>query len=80
MIVFVLGEEFVAQLPIKHSNACELNKTNFVNTGGPRNSRTFYLQIRLFTLVKVVQNEGTYLPRISRETCIVYVSEIFDKE
>ncbi len=44
MIVFVRGEEFVAQLQKKHSNVCELNKTNFVNT------------------------------------CIVYVSEIFDKE
>ncbi len=27
-------------------------------TGGPRNSRTFYLQIRLFTLGKVAQNNN----------------------
>ncbi len=62
-------------------------------TGGPRYSRSFYLQIRLFTLENwskitifqskmdflsvisrfAVQNDGTYLPRITRETCIVYL-------
>jgi len=64
---------------------------NLLNTGGPRYSVFFYLQIRLFTLDKMiqndnfsvkmdllsansrfeVQNDGTYLPRITRETCIV---------
>ena len=59
------------------------------STGDPRNSRTFYLRICLFTLVKLVQNDnflvkmyflyansefavqnkGTHLPRITRETC-----------
>ena len=29
-----------------------------VYTGGPRNLRTFYLRIRLFTLVKLVQNDN----------------------
>ncbi len=62
------------------------------STGGPRYSRTFYLQIRLFTSTKgsnitifqskmaflsansrfAVQNDGPYLPRITRETCISF--------
>jgi hypothetical protein len=29
-----------------------------LRTGGPRNSRTYYLQICLFTLGKVVQNNN----------------------
>jgi len=28
------------------------------STGGPRNLRTFYLRVRLFTLGKVVQNNN----------------------
>ena len=59
-----------------------ISKGNATSTGGPRNLRTFYLQICLFTFQNwkkwqfssqkwtfAVQNDGTYLPRITRETC-----------
>jgi len=65
-------------------------------TGDPCYLRTFYLQICLFTLTKLikndnflvkngllsansvfgVQNDGTYLPRITSETCIQNIPNI----
>ncbi len=39
-------------------NICKCRNEYILSTGGPRNSRTFYLQIRLFTLSKVVQNNN----------------------
>jgi hypothetical protein len=64
-------------------------KEPFLHTGDPRYSKTFYVQICLFTLEKrsevtiflpkkgllsansrfAVQNDGTYLTRLTSETC-----------
>ncbi len=73
---------------------------NKCGTGGPRYSRTFYLQIRLLTFENrskmiifqskidllsanswfTVQNDGTYLPRIMRETCTINAIIISQKK
>ncbi len=51
--------------------------TKYINTGGPRNSRTFYLRIRLFAIsenipdLKICEN-CIQLPRLSAILSLFY--------